>query len=302
MSTTTWPTDRIATTGNRIVCLAVWASQIGTAAVYLVLAVQPDVWRPLFAKDPVYAVLSGFTLASFVILWPVSLFGEQRRFYDRSQRRLYRQLGLLSHAAVLLFAVTGAWSLPNRIALLIVLGMLPLFTAAVWEAWMSVRRLPDEDQAVVDTILNGEAQQRGALHQARQKIQHRERLIQVVNGLGYDLVKPKSETAQPAPTAVEQPEWKIPDRQHKPLVYFLRNGNRIKIGTTTQLKQRIRRLSLRPENVVLLLDGGQRLERELHDKFASQRVGNTEWFTYQDAVLAYVDAENARALREAEVK
>lgn len=66
--------------------------------------------------------------------------------------------------------------------------------------------------------------------------------------------------------------------RHRDAVYFISNGSRIKIGYTTNLRERISALSLRREDVVLLLSGGMDLERALHRRFKHARVNNTEWF------------------------
>lgn len=65
---------------------------------------------------------------------------------------------------------------------------------------------------------------------------------------------------------------------HAPIVYFIRNGSRIKIGTTQNLKRRLAALTLRPDDVMRAEHGAQRHERILHARFAEQRAGNTEWF------------------------
>lgn len=267
----------ITTPANHLMLFGTWALQISAAAIYLVLAAQPDVWRPLFVKQPADSVYLVTMLVFFSALWPLSLLAERRWFYSRVKSRLYRRSGLLAHSVILLFASIGAWSRPGYVALLLLVAMLFLGATVSWSAWMKTQRLPSDEQAAVDAVLGSEAQQAAILYYDRQ-------------------------TTPGAAPVVGQPAWKIPDHRHSPLVYFMRNGNRVKIGTTTHLKQRIRRLALRPENVVLLLDGGQHLERELHSRFDGQRVGNTEWFTYQDAIFDYITTENVRALREGEMK
>lgn len=85
----------------------------------------------------------------------------------------------------------------------------------------------------------------------------------------------------------------IPTGRHEPLVYFIRLGNRVKIGYTTHLAARISALSLSKDFVVLLLDGGRDLEREMHSRFADERQRNTEWFAYSTRMKEYVDAQVA---------
>ncbi|MFB7500038.1 GIY-YIG nuclease family protein [Streptomyces sp. NPDC056161] len=76
--------------------------------------------------------------------------------------------------------------------------------------------------------------------------------------------------------------------RHDPIVYFLRNGDRVKIGTTTNLASRMTALSLRKTNVILALDGGRELEGLLHRRFYSHRIGNTEWFNFADEIKHFV--------------
>lgn len=65
---------------------------------------------------------------------------------------------------------------------------------------------------------------------------------------------------------------------HDPLVYFIRNGTRIKIGWTTNLKSRLSSLSLPAGSVALTVPGGPQTEDEMHRRFARARVGRSEWF------------------------
>lgn len=65
---------------------------------------------------------------------------------------------------------------------------------------------------------------------------------------------------------------------HEPIVYFIRNGNRIKIGWTTNLKARLSSLALPRDAVALTIDGGPSEEEWLHRKFSKARVGRSEWF------------------------
>lgn len=98
--------------------------------------------------------------------------------------------------------------------------------------------------------------------------------------------EPEAEQAkQPKKKKIERKtvpprEWvyDLPTTRHDPHVYFVRNGNRVKIGTSTNIRSRMAALSLRPEHVVLAVPGGQGIERQMHVRFAEYRDGNTEWF------------------------
>lgn len=75
---------------------------------------------------------------------------------------------------------------------------------------------------------------------------------------------------------------------HAPVVYFVVNGSRVKIGTTQNIRERIRTLCLRMDDVALVLHGGQEHERSLHERFAEHRAGDTEWFDLADDLAAFV--------------
>jgi hypothetical protein len=98
---------------------------------------------------------------------------------------------------------------------------------------------------------------------------------------------------------------------HGARVYFVRNGDRVKIGYTTNLRSRLDALCLRTDAVLLLLGGGKDLEGALHRYFAEHRVPNTEWFRYAPEIKAYISekldaheasAADGRRIDEDEVK
>lgn len=80
---------------------------------------------------------------------------------------------------------------------------------------------------------------------------------------------------------------------HGPVVYFADAGARIKIGFSTNLRNRIRSLSMQEKDVVLLLRGGLTLERALHDTFAKERIDSTEWFEKSDRLMSFIQSKLA---------
>ncbi|KUJ35954.1 hypothetical protein ACZ90_70630 [Streptomyces albus subsp. albus] len=82
--------------------------------------------------------------------------------------------------------------------------------------------------------------------------------------------------------------------RHAPVVYFLLNGSRVKIGYTRSLVTRLRALALGESAVVLLLSGGRQLESALHAEFAATRVKGTEWFEITAPLLRYIGGRLAR--------
>lgn len=116
----------------------------------------------------------------------------------------------------------------------------------------------------------------------------------VLPGLLLEAMK-AHETEFAAPEASEVDSERIdftslPIGTHEPVVYFISNGGRVKIGYSTNLHSRVLSLSLRQENVLSVFRGGPDLERSLHAKFQAHRVGNTEWFDASHEILTYASA------------
>ncbi|RFA23570.1 GIY-YIG nuclease family protein [Subtercola boreus] len=93
-------------------------------------------------------------------------------------------------------------------------------------------------------------------------------------------------------------EWRVgevPDAgvrvERVEVVYYIRSGDRIKIGTSANPRQRLG--SLFYEELLAFERGGRLLERRRHERFASARVPRSEWFAVHPelsshiAVLAY---------------
>lgn len=83
---------------------------------------------------------------------------------------------------------------------------------------------------------------------------------------------------------------------HPSAVYFIANGDRVKIGFTTNLKSRVATLSLRESDVLLLLRGEMDLERALHRRFAKERINNTEWFACSTRIRRFMTDKTAPAV------
>lgn len=286
MTTAPQPLGRLDSTLEHVIRGIAWVSQAGAAAFYLAVALRPSAWRSVLNENPVGVYCMWLYAICFTMVGAATLWLEGRQFYDRSAQRGCRKMGLVCHLGLLLIAAAAASESPYRIALWIVIGMVALAANATWASWMQTRLLPDEDQAVIDAILSREAAQRAAVFDASQREQRHARLTAVVESLGYALTDDPAKPSKPAnPPAAK---WTVPAGKHAPYVYFIRNGNRMKIGTTTELKRRIRTLALRAENIALLFEGGQSREREFHKQFAEHRIGNTEWFAYEGTLAEFV--------------
>lgn len=90
--------------------------------------------------------------------------------------------------------------------------------------------------------------------------------------------------------------WILP-RKHQPLVYFIGNGDRVKIGWTKSLGARIQTLTMNRESVLLVLAGDAVLEKALHTRFRSLQVDDTEWFEYRKKLRDYVEDRSTSSER-----
>ncbi|WP_069769773.1 GIY-YIG nuclease family protein [Streptomyces sp. LUP30] len=77
-------------------------------------------------------------------------------------------------------------------------------------------------------------------------------------------------------------------KAHAPIVYFLRNGSRVKIGVSQNLRRRVAALSLRPDDVIRVVHGHAEYERSMHRRFADLRVDDTEWFELRAELAEYL--------------
>ncbi|GAA2173691.1 hypothetical protein GCM10009846_16640 [Agrococcus versicolor] len=71
------------------------------------------------------------------------------------------------------------------------------------------------------------------------------------------------------------------------VVYYLRFDDRVKVGTTANLRQRLG--AIWHEELVALERGDRTLERRRHADLAEARIARTEWFRMTDAVVAHVE-------------
>ena len=126
--------------------------------------------------------------------------------------------------------------------------------------------------------------------------------VPLTPGQHFDGSLPETRPGVPSQRDAEtRPETRsigdVPRGTHPPIVYVLRNGTRVKIGTTTHLRNRVHRLALRLDDVVFALEGGRELEQALHRRFASQRVGDTEWFTETGDLAAFIATHSGETHR-----
>jgi hypothetical protein len=93
-------------------------------------------------------------------------------------------------------------------------------------------------------------------------------------------------------------EWRVGDipdgealsradaRVRVDIVYYLRLGDRIKIGTTYTPRSRFSAL---PHDEVLAFErGDRRVEHRRHEQFAADRLGTSEWFRSSPALRQHI--------------
>lgn len=99
-----------------------------------------------------------------------------------------------------------------------------------------------------------------------------------------DVVAPQR---RPGPLASEPPEVSV--------VYYIRFGDRIKIGTTTNLQ---RRLTALPHDEVLFTEpGSYELEQQRHRQFNRHLIAGREWFEAHPDLLNFITESKAARVR-----
>ncbi|MGH3094582.1 MAG: hypothetical protein ACRDMV_01110 [Streptosporangiales bacterium] len=82
-----------------------------------------------------------------------------------------------------------------------------------------------------------------------------------------------------------RPSAPLPDPTHDPIVYYLRFGDRVKIGTTTNRKVRFESI---PHDELLATEaGGREVEQKRHRQFKGLYVLG-EWFRYEQPLRDHI--------------
>ncbi|AXH49725.1 hypothetical protein KNT98_gp83 [Gordonia phage Frokostdame] len=111
-----------------------------------------------------------------------------------------------------------------------------------------------------------------------------EHMIQIVTRSSEIMQTLRDERARRTPR--QMAPSRRPD-SHAPLVYYLRFGDRIKIGTSTNLKER---LTCIPHDELLATEiGSHGTEHVRHLEFASDRITG-EWFHASPRLIAHIEA------------
>ena len=72
------------------------------------------------------------------------------------------------------------------------------------------------------------------------------------------------------------------------IVYYLRRGHSVKIGTTLNPRQRF--AALQHDEVLAFELGGRSVEQQRHTEFADDRLGTSEWFDLTPRLRAHITA------------
>lgn len=279
------PEAKAKQTAEIISTVFLWTVMVGTGILQLLLL------APLASETTSVVLRVEFyaSCCALQLLWLLTLITEEVDRHDRRWANSQRRTGLVTQVILIgINAAGGTRHLPYTVIAVFFI----IVSATAWHSWIRARALHPEDQIVINELIHSEAQ---LSHQAFQERQKQAREAQLRDAVTRVRRRQPPVTRGQAATSLPPSRWKVSRGRHAPIVYFLRNGNRIKIGTTTDLYQRIRRLSLRAEHVALVIPGSRDQERRLHRQFADLRVGNTEWFHDLNPLTEFIDTHPAQA-------
>lgn len=261
-----------------------WCLLTAVAEATLLVAVASKYMRGPGDRLQLYAIA-----LALVFLWYLCCHAEWEMRHLPAQARGFRIGGYLAQYTTIGLISAMGWN-PSGPWDGLAISALGLPALHLWRGWMRAHQLHPLEQRTVDALM---AERRKAAIAAEQDRINRRRQAQLATAIrDLGLTVPHQKPIVPA----QKYSWAIPSGKHEPLVYFLENGDRIKIGTTTDLRTRIRRLALRPEHVALLVGGGKDIEHAYHVRFADLRDGNTEWFKNAGPLAQYIAERNAKIL------
>lgn len=222
----------------------------------------------------------------FDLTWVACMAAEWLMRYDRARARAPRRAGWAALAVSVAAIAVHGHQLTGEAVIGSVGGIVSVLAKGLWMVNMliSARRLSPLDQQWYEKAASA-ADAQLALAVAQRKLARTQaRVRQERAALAEFRGQPEVAAAQPF--AHEPPA--LEDGPHEPVVYVIRNGNRIKIGTTTHLRNRVSALSLRMTDVLLTVPGGTDKERDLHRRFADHRIGTSEWFSFVPEIRDFV--------------
>lgn len=101
-------------------------------------------------------------------------------------------------------------------------------------------------------------------------------------------------TAQALAAIAPAPTTKAADPRSTGSIYFVQFGDRIKIGFTTNMKQRMKVIP--KDQILATTPGSLGVERRIHNRFAHLRITG-EWFRADKELLDYVEFVRQRNKR-----
>lgn len=94
-------------------------------------------------------------------------------------------------------------------------------------------------------------------------------------------------TVTPQAVPIPMPPPRVQPAAREPVVYYLRFGDRVKIGTTIDLTRRMQ--SIPYDELLATEPGSYDVEKQRHRQFHAARIyANREWFTLTDDLLAHI--------------
>lgn len=222
----------------------------------------------------------------FDLTWVACMAAEWLMRYDSKRADIPRRAGWAALAvSVGAIAVHGAM-VTGKPVIGSAGGIVSVLAKGLWMVVMliSARRLSPLDQQWYEKASSA-ADAQLALIVAQRKLARTQARAQQEKA-ALDAFRQQPEVVSAAPFVHETPA--LEPGSHSPVVYVVRNGNRVKIGTTTHLRNRVKALSLRQSDILLTLDGGPDEERDLHRRFAGHRIGTSEWFDFVPEIRDFV--------------
>jgi len=231
----------------------------------------------------------------FDLSWVACMAAEWLMRYDPKKARIPRAAGwaalMISVGAI---ATDGVYA-THALVIGTAGGMISVLAKGLWMVVLliSTRRLNPLDQQAYEQAMSAAGADLALNTVQRRLMRMRARALQERRALGMDVIEYAPTAPHIAATEpFEMPRVKIPKGKHQQIVYFVRNGDRVKIGTTSNLRKRVQSLSLRTGDVLLALNGGQKREQSLHARFRTFRIADTEWFSFVPEIRAYITEQS----------
>lgn len=222
----------------------------------------------------------------FDMTWAACMGAEWLMRYDKERAWLPRTAGWVALAvSVLTIALEGAMA-TGKPVIGAAGGLVSILAKGLWMVTMNIsaRRLSALDQQWYEKAASAASAELARTVMERKLARTRALVEQERAALDTFQSQPRIAATEP----FEQVPVDIPAGPHQNVVYVVRNGDRVKIGTSGKLADRVKALSLRRSDVLLAVTGSWELESELRQRFAEHRIGTTEWFSFVPEIRDFV--------------